>query len=117
MRSSINIARTAHWPEGLSAPVESKSLVASRKLLKKGILLLLAGLALAFLFVWSRIKVIQLGYEVSGLKGNISELSREVGQLRLNVAKKKTLERLSEEAVHLGLVRPTGKQVVFVDEK
>src|SRR3989338_6002472 len=110
----MHLSSWATGSSGASLPAESRSLVASRRLLRKGFLFLLGGLTLTFLFVWSRIQVIRVGYEVSRLKSANNELEREVGQLRLTAAKKKTLGRLNEHAAHAGMALPAAAQIIYL---
>ena len=95
----------------------SKSFVTSRKLLKASLLLLLVGLIFTLMFVWSRVRVIQLGYELTRLKSEIATLSQQVGDLRFKVSQKKTLERLNTQAATFGLKSPKSEQVMFLEGK
>ena len=88
----------------------------SSSILKKTLFLLAIGFCLAMAYAWSRIKVIELGYEVSRLKSGVASAQREVSLLRSQVAEAKSSEKLAEEAKQAGLVLPLSGQVIFLNE-
>lgn len=82
----------------------------------KRIILLLIVLSLALLYAGSRIKMVELGYKVSRLKSEISEMKRENALLRSRVAQGKSADRLSQWAIKLGMTTPGADRVLFLDK-
>jgi cell division protein FtsL len=73
-------------------------------------------LCLALLYVWTRIQVVQLGYDVSRLTGTIKELTKQRSILEAEVAKLKSAARLETKAIQdFGMRLPSGEEVVFVE--
>ena len=75
------------------------------------------GFALALLFVWSRIHVVELGYIVSGLKEESVQMEREIGLLKSNLAKQLTTAELVEFANKVGMSSPKPEQIIYLDKK
>lgn len=95
--------------------VGKKSARVRARLVRKGIILAAVAIALALTFVWTRVRVIQLGYEVSQLNQRIGDLMRQKNQLEVEVAKLKSpdrLERMARDHFHMRL--PAGNEIVFV---
>ncbi|MDP2600143.1 MAG: hypothetical protein Q8P84_05340 [Deltaproteobacteria bacterium] len=82
----------------------------------KRILQILVVLSLALLYAGSRIKMVELGYEVSRVKSEISEMKRENALLRSRVAQGKSADRLSQWAIKLGMTTPGADRVLFLDK-
>ncbi|MBI4211694.1 MAG: cell division protein FtsL [Deltaproteobacteria bacterium] len=81
-----------------------------------GLLLMMAVMALGF--VWTRVCVIQFGYEVTKLHKGVQQLIREREKMVAEVANLKSparLERIAQE--HLGMRKPTGTEIIFVESK
>ncbi len=69
----------------------------------------------ALFFVWSRIQVIQLGYEISQALKEGRALTEGNKQLRLEIATLKSYGRIEKIAVEeLGLSKPKPDQVVVI---
>lgn len=67
-------------------------------------------------FVWSRIAVVNLEYDISSLGNRLREVEQENRKLRLESAHLRSLERLERVSREdLGLGMPTPEQVVIVD--
>lgn len=86
---------------------------------KSNLLVFIAPLLLlilsALFFVWSRIQVIQLGYEISKALNEGRALTEGNRQLRLEIATLKSYARIEKIAVEeLGLSKPKPDQVVVI---
>ena len=68
--------------------------------------------------VTSRVMVVRMGYELSTLDAQTTDLTRENDQLRLELATLKSPSRLESAArVKLGLVPPSATAVVHVKSR
>lgn len=67
-------------------------------------------------YVWQHIQVVRLGYQVEYLAGERAGLVRQQKELRLEVARFRSLRRV-EEIAHrqLGLMSPKPGQVIVVE--
>lgn len=80
--------------------------------------LLLGSLVLfgVLCYVWQPIQVVRLGYQVEGLAGERADLIRQQKELRLEVARLKSLRRVEEIARgQLGLISPKPGQVIVFE--
>ncbi len=69
----------------------------------------------ALAFVWSRMTVVNLGYETSRANSARSGLIEKNKRLKLEFMKLKSPERIEKIASgELGLVHPTGEQIISV---
>jgi cell division protein FtsL len=69
----------------------------------------------ALFFVWSRIQVIQLGYEISTVLKEGRSLAEMNKRLKLEVATLKSYGRIEKVAVEdLGMSKPKPDQVVVI---
>jgi len=80
---------------------------------------LLAGMALvmglSLFFVWSRLQVVNLEYDISSLEGRLRDMQQQSQRLRLEVASLRNPERIEALALNeLGLRQPAPQQVVTV---
>lgn len=70
-------------------------------------------IAIVFAFLWSRLMVVNTGYEISKANSARSALTEKNKRLRVEFMKLKSPERIEKIASEeLGLVRPTGAQVI-----
>jgi cell division protein FtsL len=75
----------------------------------------LAVLSVLLLYVWERVDVVQVGYQVEQLKVKKVALQRERDELRLRVSTLTAPERLARAAVEkLGMTAPHQGQVRLV---
>lgn len=96
-------------------PIATKNAAANRRYLRQALSLLVVGVALALIYVWARIQVIQLGYEVSKIRKETTELKQQRDLLEAEVARLKSPERLTQEAgPRFGMRLPMGDEVVIV---
>jgi len=78
-------------------------------------LTIVAGVLLVFIFVWERVDVVRLGYQIERLKTQKILLERERDQLRVKVSALAAPERIAKVATEkLGLVPPQQGQVLMV---
>ncbi|MDO8528262.1 MAG: hypothetical protein Q7T03_11350 [Deltaproteobacteria bacterium] len=84
--------------------------------MSKKIFLVLIFLSLALLFAGSRIKVVQLGYEVSRLKSGAAEMVRNNSLLKSKAAEMQSTGKLAEWALKLEMTTPAASQVLFIKE-
>lgn len=73
-------------------------------------------LAVSLFFVWSRIQVVNLAYDISSLEGRLRGTQQETQRLRLEAASLRNLARIEKFAAReLGLRMPAPEQVVTVN--
>ena len=73
-------------------------------------------LSVSLFFVWSRVQVTSLEYEMSQLQSTLRDLRQETSNLRLEAASLRSPERIEQVArqeLHLRL--PSADQVITVD--
>jgi cell division protein FtsL len=93
---------------------------AKRKRIKLNFLILLTLLILfltggALFYVWSRIQVIQLGYEISDVLKEERRLTEANKKLRLEIATLKSCARIEKFAAEeLRMVKPKPEQVIVI---
>ena len=79
------------------------------------ILLMLFSIGGSLFYVWSRIKVIQLGYEVSNALKEERALTEANKKLRLEIATLKSYGRIEKFAVEeLRMAKPKPEQVIVI---
>ncbi len=73
-------------------------------------------LAVSLFFVWSRVQVTSLDYEISQLESTLRDLRQETSNLRLEAASLSSPERIERVArKELNLRLPSAEQVITVD--
>ena len=72
--------------------------------------LLLVGL----FYVWTRMQIVQAGYEISALESKNKELANRKRELMLEIASLRSPEELEKKARKQGLVVPSINRVVHV---
>ncbi len=78
-------------------------------------LTILAGLILIFLFVWERVDIVRLGYQIERSKAEKLLLERERDQLQVRFSSLTAPERIAKVATErLGMVQPQQGQVITV---
>jgi cell division protein FtsL len=87
--------------------------VKSNLLLATLLLLMLIGGSL--IYVWSRIQVIQAGYEISSVMKQGRMLTEENKRLRVEMATLKSYARIERIAIEeLGMSKPRSDQVIVI---
>lgn len=80
-------------------------------------LTIVAGMMLVFVFVWERVDVVRLGYQIERLKIQKVLLERERDQLQVKFSALTAPERIAKVATEkLGLVPPQQGQVLMVHQ-
>ena len=73
-------------------------------------------LTVSLFFVWSRVQVIGLEYEISTLESDLRDSRKETSRLRIEAASLSSPERIERVArSELGLRLPVAEQVITVD--
>jgi cell division protein FtsL len=73
-------------------------------------------MGISIFFVWSRLQVVHLEYDISSLEGRLRSMQQESRQLTLEAASLRNPGRIEQVArTELGLRQPTLAQVVIVD--
>ena len=81
-------------------------------------LAVLAGLCLVFTFVWERVDMVRVGYQIERLKHDKVILDRERDELRVKVSALSAPDRIAKVASEkLGLALPQQGQVIVVQSK
>ena len=80
-------------------------------------LALIAGMTLVFVFVWERVDVVRVGYQIERLKAQKILLERERDQLQVKFSSLSAPERIAKVATEkLGLIPPQQGQVLMVHQ-
>lgn len=73
-------------------------------------------MGISLFFVWSRLQVVNLEYDISSLEGRLRSMQQESRRLTLEAASLRNPGRIEQVArADLGLRQPTLAQVVIVD--
>ena len=95
--------------------VGTKAQAERNRLIKKVVVLLLVIIMSALFCVWSRIGVVQVGYEITKIQEEAVGLKKQVDHLRVEVERLKSPGRLQKVAAEfLNMHPPSGKEIVFV---
>jgi len=79
------------------------------------ILTVLAGLCLVFTFVWERVDMVRVGYQIERLKYDKALLERERDELRVKFSALSAPDRIAKVASEkLGMALPQQGQVIMV---
>jgi cell division protein FtsL len=93
----------------------TKRIAIKSNLLLVFILLMLFLIGGSLFYVWSRIQVIQLGYEISNALKGERALNEESKKLRLEIATLKSYARIEKMAVEeLRMAKPKPDQVIVI---
>lgn len=97
-------------------PIATKSAALRRRYIRHVAILATVGVLAALTYVWIRIQVIQLGYEVSRLRKETTDLKEERNLIKAEVEALKSPSRLEVIArERFGMRLPQGDEIVFVD--
>lgn len=93
----------------------SRAAAVQNKFVRKWAVWLGLATALALFYVWARVQVVQLGYEITVLKNELESMSKQASMLEIEIAKMKAPERLENFAkTRLGMQPPSADQIIFV---
>lgn len=82
------------------------------------ILTVFAGLCLVFTFVWERVDMVRVGYQIERLKHDKVILERERDELRVKMSALSAPDRIAKVASEkLGMALPQQGQVIMVQWK
>ena len=82
---------------------------------KYHLLIVIALVFCSLLFVWSRLEVVQIGYEISRADKVYQDLIKENQCLRVEVASLKSPSRIEEIAKNrLGFINPRHEQIIII---
>jgi len=112
-RAVVN--RGTYRPRLRGQGIAKKQARVRARVVRRGVALAVIAIALALIFVWTRVRVIQLGYEVSQINRQITDLLSQKNQLDAEVAKLKSPERLEAVAKeHFHMRLPAADEIIFV---
>jgi cell division protein FtsL len=81
-------------------------------------LTIVAGVLLVFMFVWERVDVVRVGYQIERLKTQKVLLERERDQLQVKFSALTAPERIAKVATEkLGLIPPQQGQVLMIHQQ
>src|SRR5262249_48902620 len=104
-KSSIPQRQVAGCPAGIQGGSPMKTVT------------IVAGVLLVFVFVWERVDVVRLGYQIERLKIQKVLLERERDQLQVKFSALAAPERIAKVATEkLGLIPPQQGQVLMVHQ-
>lgn len=93
----------------------ARSAAVQKKFVKRWAVWLALVTLMALFYVWSRVQVVQLGYELTTLKRQTEDLNKQASNLELDIAKLKSPERLEDVAKNeLNMHAPLAEQIVIV---
>lgn len=67
-------------------------------------------------YVWQRVMIVEIGYNIEGLRKEKTELSRRNAELLTEVASLSSLKRIEKIATGIGMKRPEKGSVIAVRE-
>ena|SRR3989338_5180984 len=95
--------------------VGTKSVALRNRYIRNVATILMVGAILMLAFVWTRVRVIQFGYEVTKLHRDVADLDQERARIQARISALKSperLERVARENFHMRL--PLGSELVYV---
>lgn len=88
-----------------------------KRFFKDSALFVGVGFLFALFYVWTRVQVVETGYQIRHLMTQAEELKGQNHALRVEVATLKSPVRLDVIALNLGLKRPPEKQVTMISSR
>ncbi len=67
-------------------------------------------------YVWQRVMIVEIGYNIEGLRKEKAELSRRNAELLTEVSSLSSLKRIEKIAADIGMKRPEKGSVIAVRE-
>ena len=71
-------------------------------------------LIVGLFYVWTRMQIVQIGYEITRLESKNKEIKNRMRELQLEIASLQSPSELEGKARKLGLVPPAAHKVVHV---
>lgn len=93
----------------------SRSVAVRRKIVRKGIVFIIAIGMTGMMYVWSRIQVITIKHSISQLEHQLEKLQEEIKLSEIDIAPLKAserLEKIARESLHMA--PPSQHQIVIV---
>lgn len=113
--TTLRTSQTSRLGAVRHQPVATKSAAQRGRYVRYVLSLIGAGLFLALVFVWVRVQVIQLGYEVSKIRKETRDLTELKNKLRSEVGALKSPARIETIArEQYGMRLPQTSEVVIV---
>ncbi|HEX6726523.1 MAG TPA: cell division protein FtsL [Nitrospira sp.] len=76
------------------------------------------GLCLVFVFVWERVDVVRIGYQIERLKRDKTVLERQRDELRVKFSALSASDRIAKLATEkLGMSQPQQGQIIVVQSR
>lgn len=87
-----------------------------KKQLSRKVILILVGFLFAVFYVMTRVRVVEVGYEVSRIREQIQTLKQEQGILETNLGKARASSRLDLWTKRLGMHPPSEEKTLYMDK-
>lgn len=98
--------------------VSGKAKTERNRLIRKIVVFVVVITLCALFCVWSRVVIVQLGYEVSNLQLKLDELSKHLDHLKIEIERLRSPGRLQKVAEGiLNMHAPSGTEIVFVKKE
>lgn len=97
--------------------ISTKAQAARNKLIKRVGILVIVIVISALFCVWSRVQIVQIGYEITNLQKQSDELAKKASHLMLEVERLKSPGHLQKVAGSvLGMHPPGAEDVILVKQ-
>ena len=83
----------------------------------RNVFLILAGFLFAILYVTTRVRTVEVGYEVSRAQERVRALQQDQGLLKSRIAKTKATSRLDRWTKRLQMQRPEEDKFFYEDKE
>lgn len=112
----MHLQQTMAFPEMLKGQgIATKAKKERSRLIRKVVTLLLVVTGCALIAVWSRVAMVTLGYQVSNLTIQATDLAKQVSHLQIEVESLRSPARLEKSAREILNMRPAkGDEVILV---
>lgn len=98
--------------------ISAKAVAVRNRLVRRVVMLLLIVTLVALFCVWSRVKIVQMGYHVSELQSKNAELTKQSDHLLVEIERLKSPTRLQKVATTvLGMHPPSSSEMIFVKKE
>ena len=97
-----------------AVPASRNSGVVRRAGMFMAVVLFLAVLAVGLFYVWTRMQLVEIGYEISNLENRNRDLKKRSSELALEIASLESPAELERKASRMGLILPPVGRVVHV---